>query len=155
MKLKNFLSTSTIIYSVILFTVLFLNVFLGIRPVIDYFNYLQESNLFFLIPLSLLLPIGLFLFDKVRYKVLIDEKVELFKTTVLIVQDIIQDSIAKTQLLIFEMKEGNADDKLLQRANEIFDKSNSLLSSLNNLDPSSTKLKSTIDIVKIFDVSYK
>ncbi len=134
MKLKDVKSSATVIYALVLFTLLFLNVFLGIRPIADYINYLEQSKLFFLIPLSLLLPIGLFLFDKVRYKKLMHQKAELFHATVQNVQDNLKDSNNKMKLLISEMQEAAADNKLVNRAKEILEKSNSLLNSLYKLE---------------------
>jgi hypothetical protein len=155
MKLKYFKSSATIIYTITLITFLFLNVFLEIRPIADYINYLERSHLFFLIPLSVLIPIGLFLFDKVIYEKHMDEKVELFKTTIRILQDIVEDSNTKTQLLIHELKEADVDDKILSRANDIFEKSSSLFNSLYSLDALSTKIKDTSGILQIFGVNNK
>jgi hypothetical protein len=104
MKLKELKSSAAIIYAVILFTLLFVNIFLEIRPIANYIHYLEKSHLFILIPLSFFLPIGLFLFDRVRQQKLIDKKVELFNTTIRIVQDIVEDSNNKSQLLIQELQ---------------------------------------------------
>ena len=133
MKLNDVKSSATVIYALTLFTLLILNVFFGIRPIANYIHFLERSHLFFLIPLSLLLPIGLFLFDKLRYKNLMEKKAEQFNSTFKVVQDILNDSNAKTQLLINDLKEANVDDKLLNQANEILKKSNFLLNFLPNL----------------------
>lgn len=147
-NLKNFQSSATITYSLTLLVILFLNIFMEIRPITDYFNLLERSNLFFLIPLSFLLPVGLFLFDKVRYKKLMDEKEKLFNKTVQIVQDIVYGSNTKTQLLITGMQQANVDDELLNSANEIFARSNSLLNSLYKLNSVSIRGKNMAEIIK-------
>ena len=88
-------------------------------------------------------------------EILMDVRAKLFHTTVRIVQDIVQDSSAKTQLLISEMQKANVDDKLINYANDISERSNLLLNSLYNLDPLSMKSKDTADILKIFEVNKK
>lgn len=153
MKVKDIVSPSTVFFSIIFFTIIFLNLILDIRPVVDYFNLLEQSKLLVLVPLSLLVPVGLFLFDRVRYKRMVDEKVELFQTTVRTVQDIVQDSHARTQMLIVEMEEAKVDKEIVNSATEIFDRSTTLLNGLYNIDPLTAKIKDTGGIVKMFDIN--
>lgn len=135
MKLNDVKSSATVIYALTLFTLLILNVFFGIRPIASYIHFLERSHLFFLIPLSLLLPIGLFLFDKLRYKNLMERKANQFNSAFKVVQDLLKDSNAKTQLLINDMKDANINENLLKQADEILKKSNFLVNFLPNLEP--------------------
>ena len=155
MKIKDIVSPSTVMFSITFFLIIFLNLAFDIRPVVDYFNLLEKSQLLFLIPLSFLLPVGLFLFDRVRYKKMVNEKVELFRITVRTVQDIIQDSQARTQMLILDMEESKVDKKLINQANEIFERSTSLLNGLYSIDPLSARIKDSGGLLRMFEINNK
>ncbi len=153
MRIKNIISPSTITFTIILVVLLTMNLIGGIRPVVSYFHLIEKTEYYFLIPISVLLPIGLFMFDRVRYKKLVNEKVQLFKTTVSTVQDIIQNSNSQMQMLILEMEEEKIDEKLVDRANDIFNKSNLLLNKLYNLDPTTAKIRTISDVVQYFEIN--
>lgn len=153
MRIKDIISPSTITFTIILVVLLTMNLIGGIRPVVSYFHLIEETEYYFLIPISVLLPLGLFMFDRVRYKKLVNEKVQLFKTTVSTVQDIIQNSNSQMQMLILEMEEAELDKALVDRANDIFNKSNFLLNKLYNLDPTTAKIRTISDVVQYFEIN--
>ncbi|MBA4405760.1 hypothetical protein C0389_00640 [bacterium] len=132
MNIIKYISPSTVIFTTLLFFILFLNIFFIIRP-IEYF----ENNLWLGIPLGVLIPFGLLFLDRLHYRKINREKIQQFQATIHTVQDIIQKSSSRIQNIMLDMEEQNVSESLQKEMKDTFNENVELiqiLSSLNHAD---------------------
>lgn len=130
MKVIDYISPSTVIFSTLFFFILFLNIFFIIRPISEYFN----NHFLWWIPLSVLLSFGLLFFDRARYKKVNEEKIKLFQTTIHTVQDILQKSSSRIQNIMLDMEEQNVSDLLRKKIGDTFNENVELIQILSSLN---------------------
>ncbi|MCX6168681.1 MAG: hypothetical protein NTX65_05055 [Ignavibacteriales bacterium] len=129
-KVIDYISLSTVIFSILFFLILFLNIFFIIRPIGDYFN----DHSWWWIPLSVVLPLGLLLVDRARYKRVNEEIFKLFQTTILTVQDVLQKSSSRIQNIMLDMEEQNVRASLLKEMDDTFNENVRLIQVLSSLN---------------------
>lgn len=153
MKIKEFIAPSTVIFLIIIVVNSVLNLFFGIRPIVEYFNYLEKSHFFIGIPLSFFIPILIVHADRVRHRNIVKQKIELFKTTIHTIQDILNNFAAKTQLLVMDLEENNVDKNIVENAQDIFKESQELIKLLSSIDPLKTEITELNEKVHVFKIT--
>jgi hypothetical protein len=129
MKVKKYISLSTMLLTTSLFIILLLNVFIIVHPI----EFISK-NLWLGIPLSITFPVGLLYLDRVRYMRVNAEKIKLFQTVIHTVQDISQKSSARMQNIMLDMEEQNVSSSLKKEMNDTFDEKVKLMQLLSDLN---------------------
>ena len=155
MNFRYFISPGTvIIFSLILLNVI-LNLFFEIRPIIEFFHYLENSNFLIGIPLSFSIPLFFLYIDRQRQKKILEEKMNLFKTTIHTIQDINNNFVSRKQLLLMDLEENNVDEKIIKEANNIVKETQELVKMLSKIDPFKTNISHLNENISLFKLSIK
>ena len=86
MKFKEYITPTTIIFTLVFMGDLALNAFLNISPIFEFFNLLKNSHILWAISFSLFVPLGIALLDKIRYKKNTNKQLQQFQTTLHTIQ---------------------------------------------------------------------
>lgn len=151
----NILKKNNMIYIAITFIilfVLFLNLVKGVHPLLDFFQYLVQKEIFWIIPLLLVILLIIWQhYINVKEKIT-NERVEIFSATIRTIQDILQNSSSSMQLLIFDMKDKGVHEDIINRAEKNIFELKKAINTLASVDPKSIKLKelnSKMSIIKM------
>jgi len=150
-KIKNNLLL-VVIFSLILIWIVFINVYYGLHPVLNIFQYLAHKNYLWLVPLFLAVLFSIWRHNiNIKKKVSV-ERIEMFNATMRTIQDILQNSSSSMQLLILDMKEHEVQEEIILRAEKNIDELKAVIRTLADIDPATIKLEELnrkISIIKM------
>lgn len=130
-----------LIFTIVILTALFFNLIKGVHPILDFLQYLAQKELFWIIPLLLLVLLILWQHNINVKKKISNEREEIFGATIRTIQDILQNSTSSMQLLILDMKDKGIHDEIIIRAEKNIFELKKAISTLVSVDPKSIKLK--------------
>lgn len=119
----------------------FFNFILGIYPLRDLVNYLEGTNLYWIIPMGGLIIMGMLLIYISMRKKIVNERVEIFNATIRTVLDILQNSSSSMQLLILDMKDESVDEQIIRKAEKNVEELRKVITALAAIDPITIELK--------------
>ncbi len=131
---------------------LFLNLALGIFPIIDFLKYMQGKRLFWAVPLFMAFLLGLWFYNRNMRNKIANERIEIFNATIRTIQDILQNSASSMQLLILDMREIEIHEEIINKAEKNMDELKAVIKTLAAVDPKSIQLKdlnSKLSIIKM------
>ncbi|MCL5030411.1 MAG: hypothetical protein M1480_15475 [Bacteroidetes bacterium] len=130
-----------LIFTIVILAVLFFNLIKGMHPILDFLQYLVQKDLFWIIPL-LLVVLLIFWQHNINVKEKIsNERVEIFSATIRTIQDVLQNSTSSMQLLILDMKDKGIHEEIIIRAEKNIVELKKAINTLASVDPKSIKLK--------------
>ena len=152
MKMLTSKKSILIILSIIISFALIVNIFLGMHPILDFFQYLAYKNFIWLVPFLLVLFLGIWQYEINTKKKVSKERTEIFNATMRTIQDLLQNSASSMQLLILDMKDAGVHNEIIDRAGKNIDELKTVINTLASVDPLSIELKelnSKMSIIKM------
>ena len=152
MKMLTSKKSILIILSIIISFALIVNIFLGMHPILDFFQYLANKNFIWLVPFLLVLFLGIWQYEINTKKKVSKERTEIFNATMRTIQDLLQNSASSMQLLILDMKDAGVHNEIIDRAGKNIDELKTVINTLASVDPLSIELKelnSKMSIIKM------
>ncbi len=143
-----------IILTFIVLLTLFLNLVKGVHPILDFFQYLVQKELFWIVPLVLIMIIIIWQHNINIKEKITNERVEIYSATIRTIQDILQNSSSSMQLLIFDMKDQKVNEDIINRAEKNIFELKKAINTLGSIDPKSIKLKelnSKMSVIRMND----
>lgn len=141
MKLLKNNTIIIILFLAIILLTLFLNLFLGVYPVLDFIKYMESKNYGWAIPLTVLFLFGLWLVRRNMQRKIINERIEIFNATMRTMQDILQNTASSMQLLVLDMKDEGMHGEIVKKAEKNIDELKEVIKTLAAIDPTTIELK--------------
>ncbi len=154
MKILKSRSSLLIIISVVIFFFLVVNVFWGMHPLLNFFQYLAKRNFLWIVPLLLILLLFIWQREISLKKKLSQERTEIFNATMRTIQDILHNSASSMQLLILDMKDSGVNEEIIKRGEKNIEELKTLINTLASVDPATIQLKelnSKLSIIRMND----
>lgn len=152
MKVLKHNSFGIIIISVVVITILTLNLFLDIHPVLDFLKSLEGDKIYWTIPSGILLLYGFWLFDRSMRRKIICERVEIYNATIRTIQHFLNNSSSSMQLLILDMKDEGVNEEIIAKAEKNIEELKKVIETLASIDPESIEfndLNRKMSIIKM------
>lgn len=130
-----------ILFLTVVLLTLFLNLFLGVYPVLDFIKYMESKNYSWAIPLTVLFLFGLWLVKRNMQRKIINERIEIFNATMRTMQDILQNAASSMQLLVLDMKDEGMHGEIVKKAEKNIDELKEVIKTLAAIDPTTIELK--------------
>ncbi len=130
-----------IVFTFAVMAVLFLNLVLGIYPVLDLLKYLEIKKFYWTIPTIIILTIWLWYFNRSMRKKIIKERIDIFNATIRTIQDILHNSASSIQLLILDMKDDGVSEEIILKAEKNIEELKKVIQTLSAVDPQTIELK--------------
>ncbi len=130
-----------ILFLTIVLLTLFLNLFLGVYPILNLIKYMESNNYGWAIPLTVLFLVGLWLIKRNMQRKIINERIEIFNATMRTMQDILQNSASSMQLLVLDMKDEGMHEEIIRKAEKNIDELKAVIKTLAAIDPTTIELK--------------
>ena len=143
---------AVLIFLAITVLMLYLNIALGIYPVLSFLKFMESEKYYWTITLAFLFLCGFWLFDRYMRKKIVNERVEIFNATIRTVQDILQNSTSSLQLLILDMKDEGVSEEIIMNAEKNIDEFKKVVNALAAIDPKTIELKElnkSLSIIKM------
>lgn len=144
-KAWNLLSASTLFISLVIATTLLTYFVFNIYPIVEFLNFVGKNNLNWLLVISLIIPAGLILYDRARYKKFQQEKIVMYRTIIHKVQDNLQKVSALLQIAILDLEEKDDGKEVVTNLQESF---NELSSSIKKLSETELEELSETELTK-------
>jgi|GEM_PF-5944477 len=139
-----------------LFTIEFiLEVILELSPMYFLFSYLTSNHLEWAFMLFMIIVLLLLKYEKLSYERTKKKKSELFNTTIHTVQDIIQESIAKVEILKFDLEDNNTSREIIAQTEDIIKEMKSVIRILSGIDPFKTPTRKLREGINVFNIYKK
>ncbi len=144
-----------IVVAAITISILILNIFFDIYPILAVINYLEGNKYYWVIPVGSAVILVLMLFKRNMNRKIANEKAILFSATIRTIQDLLQNSNSSMQLLIMDMNEEGVNPELIRNAEKNIYELNRLIGVLASIDPERIKLKELNENLSIIHMEEK
>lgn len=144
-----------IVVAAITISILILNIFFDIYPILAVINYLEGNKYYWVIPVGSAVILVLMLFKRNMNRKIANEKAILFSATIRTIQDLLQNSNSSMQLLIMDMNEEGVNPELIKNAEKNIYELNRLIGVLASIDPERIKLKELNENLSIIHMEEK
>ncbi len=143
------------VVAAITISILILNIFFDIYPILAVINYLEGNKYYWVIPVGSAVILVLMLFKRNMNRKIANEKAILFSATIRTIQDLLQNSNSSMQLLIMDMNEEGVNPELIRNAEKNIYELNRLIGVLASIDPERIKLKELNENLSIIHMEEK
>ena len=134
-------SIAVLIISAVAIITLLINLFSNTHPILNFVKYMETTEYYWTVPLTVTAIFGLWLFDRQMRKKIIRERIEIFNATIHTLQDVLQNSTSSMQLLILDLKDEGINSELILKLEKNQEELNSVINALASIDPTNMQFK--------------